>query len=155
MTDDTENNAEEKCPICGEAGSVVEGSFECEHHIGTYDCFMGSQPIDYLTDDSEFDLFRDFLNDFEDWSSKKKATFRKKLPPNLDVFLDTAANNNIDLFWMDLVNEEMECADITESHFETTYYALFVKNPSQVRRELLEKVSSILKFSKLPEIPDP
>jgi hypothetical protein len=133
-----------RCPFCGFQGLISDPSDWCEHHVGTYDLMMGSEPVDCLASDGEFDAFRELLSSYQDLDEEEQEELCKQLPEDLSLFLQRAAENSVEMFWLGLVpSKELE-ADVSESLFDTTYVSVFVEDADAARKLLSEKVRSIM-----------
>jgi hypothetical protein len=141
---ENEDTAAGECPFCGTTGSIVDATGWCGHHVATYDMLMGSEPVDCLEEDGEFDIFREFLSLFQELSDKKQQRLLKSLPADLSQFLRGASDNPVELFWRGLLpTKELE-VDVSESLFDTTYVSIFVEDADAGRKLLSDKVQSIM-----------
>jgi hypothetical protein len=141
---ENENAAAGECPFCGTAGSIVDATSWCGHHVATYDMMMGSEPVDCLEEDGEFNAFRDFLSSFEELSEKEQQRLLKPLPEDLLQFLRGAADNPVELFWLGLLPTKELQVDVSEGLFDTTYVSIFVEDAAAARKLLSDKVRSIM-----------
>lgn len=133
-----------RCPFCGASGIITDHTTWCEHHAGTYDLMMGSEPVDCLEQAGEFETFRDFLSSFQDLGDKEHQRLLESLPEDLSHFLGCAANNPLELFWLGLLPTKTLEADVSESLFDTTYVTIFVEDADAARKLLSDKVHSIM-----------
>jgi len=142
--DDSDESLHGRCPFCGVKGLITDPTDWCGHHVATYDMMMGSEPVDCLEEDGEFDEFRDFLSSFQELSEKEQKRLLKPLPEDLFQFLRGAADNPVELFWLGLLpTKELE-VDVSEGLFDTTYVSIFVEDAAAARKLLSDKVRSIM-----------
>ena len=141
---ENEDTASGECPFCGTAGSIVDATSWCGHHVATYDMRMGSEPADCLEEDGEFEPFRDFLSSFQGLSEKEQQRLLKPLPEDLSQFVRGAADNPVELFWLGLLPTKELQVDVSESLFDTTYVSIFVEDADAATKLLSEKVLSIM-----------
>ncbi len=132
------------CPFCGAEGLITDPFGWCEHHVATYDLMMGSEPFDCLEQNGEFEAFREFLASFQELSDKQQQRLLESLPEGLAQFLRDAAENPVELFWLEQLPSKRLQADVSESLFDTTYVSIFVENVEAARGLLRGKVRSIM-----------
>ncbi len=149
MGDHGKEALEGKCPFCGAQGLITDPSGWCEHHAGTYDLMMGSQPVDCLEKDGEFIAFREFLASFQNLSDEKQQRLLKTMPEGLSKFVRGVVDNPPELFWLGQVPAKSLSADVSESLFDTTYMSIFVEDPESARNSLRKVARSIMANARL------
>lgn len=133
-----------KCPFCGMPGWIVGDEEWCEHYIGSDDLFNGTDPYFPIIAGEPFETLIGLVKNLEE----KDKTFIQNVLDHLsnnDRELVQAAMDLSDSFWKQFLVYEVLEAELSETLFDTVYYAYFVSSYSEAQTMLDARVYSALK----------